>query len=150
MCWIGKNCPIVADKDISVFKIGVQKKSSKKIYSYFQFMIYELGITYRSDIVKYDGLHDPDCITILEGLHSYSMDVAVIQSKNKYDGSSYIKAVIKRNGNEKLLERYCLNNVEEYKLVVMDCIIPKGATYYKNEDGEIVSNLIKFVKINSI
>jgi hypothetical protein len=145
MCWNGDNRPIVSKKDIPVFKIGLQKKSSKKIYSYFQFMEYELGMTYKSNIniIDYDRWFRPDFISILEGLHSYSMDVDVV----KY-GGLYIKTVIKRNGNDKLLERYSINKIDEYNLVIMDCIVPKGATYYINEDGEVVSNLIKFVKIN--
>lgn len=126
MCWTGKKIRKVALNDIPVYKIGFYE-NEKSSTSYFQRFIYEAGKKYSSEVVlkcTYD-----DNVLIKEGLHSYSFktelerttDFLIVRNKLRY------------------VEGYPIN---EYKLCLAKiyCTIPRGAFYYENELGEIVSN----------
>jgi hypothetical protein len=135
MCWIGENKYRVAKDAIPVFKIGLSRKNIA--FSYFYYFKYEVGKTYYEDIIRYpyDVL---DKVIILEGLHSYSMDAKITQDND------YISVVF----NNTSIELYSNHFTRE--LCKIECTIPKGAVYYQNEYGELVSDSLKIEKIENI
>ncbi len=136
MCWISKKSiqPIIATEDISVIKV-----LSKHIRLYKEVLIspyygmeYKLDELYETDIKVEHG----DCITsISEGFHSYSL-----------------KCPLKKTSNALIVwTKDCTNVITGYidnvtPDTVYLAVIPKGATYYENDNGEIVSNQIKLLK----
>lgn len=127
MCWTSKPNATkqVAIKPIIVRKV-MKKDCNNKIYSpyrnyrYFRFIPYftKLEITRYSIYTK-----------INRGFHSYSSECTLY-----YNIDSSITVSI----NGQLLTDYPVG----CKYVIKKFLIPPGATYYKNERGEIVSNCI--------
>ena len=126
----------VALKNIHVFKVAKLVDTKEKrvdlgvselgIYSYYNLFKYNIGQLYKVKIKTNDLLGD---FTISEGLHSYS-------KKNKIVLNDYRCRVLNGSDKGKSIDSFCFNK----NLVVLDCIIPRGSVYYKNSDGEIVSN----------
>ena len=125
MCWFGLNKSIVAEKNIKVFKICLKKKG--KILSYYNEFVYEVGAEYSATF----GIRIKDFgrIAIYEGLHSYSSDCCL---------KIYKEGI------------YCDWFGRGEPIVKVDCIIPKGAIYYENEKGEIVSNRLEIVSVQDV
>ena len=148
MCWYGKlSSKQVAKKDIHCKKVIAYNPKEKYYYPYYvnrgKIKRYEIGNTYTSNLeIRNIRMSQADSLqhcNIEDGLHCYSWDVTV--EANKVDKSLF--AVICKEGvtyywYDKLLLRYP---------VLVDCIIPKGATYYENDYGEIVTDILKLVKV---
>ena len=138
MCWV---CEIEnlkihkAEKDINVYK--VVKEATKK-YCVSPFMDYTY---YPKDVppsLTLGVLIEPRSTfaKITEGYHSYSSVNFVCDSEIlSIDGRLY-KAI--QCGNHK--EMIAVANY----LYLATFIIPAGSTYFINEDGTIVSNMIKY------
>lgn len=164
MCWTSKTPPVeqIAEVDIPIFKVCLEEES-EGVISYYRYFKYELNHIYsvrklsvvkkcRKDghivytqLINGDGeiitiSHSSEIITPLEyriyqGFHSYS-------SKCKFENRDIEIKVFSRN---KLVGHYHYS-----KALVVKGYIPKGAKYYENEEGEVVSEQIKIVKKYSI
>ena len=141
MCWETKKHikPHVADKDLHVYKICLRQYNDGALpYYYPTRVFYEEGKTYAADhFVEPQPLHyDFVYMEIHHGMHSYSCKRQIkLYEKipcticSYFDGGSYLG-----NYNIKL------------NLLLALCSIPKGTTYYLNENGEYVSEFIKMDK----
>lgn len=133
--------PLEAKKDIIVYK-EVSKQKGKNIYeSIYNNFIWELNKLYKTDLKKdsrliyydeesmihYVSIPDNLLTSISEGFHS--MD------KNRArETTSY-------------------NEAYDFDSVVIECKIPKGSLYYKDETGLYVSNqliVLKEVKLKDL
>lgn len=126
---------MVADKPIRTFKVCTVEDTDT-VMSYYYDQEYRTGETYtlNRDIkpvtVKYE--RGSVCFyNINKGFHSYSPD----KIKMRHTRYGVIRA---ESTNRHILDYYDM----KYKLVRVDCTIPKGTTYYENEDGEFVSHTI--------
>lgn len=133
MCWISNSLPYVqiAEKDIPVFKILRRDLVS----AYFNFP-YNIGETYkiREINVHYWDIFEDEYV-IRAGFHSYDPSLVIAVS------DTYILKVL-------LISRgYRLDHFNAISFKIVDCIIPEGSKYYKNEYGEIVSDCIKICKV---
>lgn len=137
MCWKGYNVKHIAEKDIKVFKI-CKSMGDRSCISSFMGFIYEIEETYKSDLNVY--IHDNNITYIFEGLHSYSLDLLKILDKGYSGCFDYVEISYKGE----FIERY------EAKSCYVECIIPKGSTYYLNYKGEYVSDTIKILNIKPI
>ena len=134
MCWIGKNNRQSAKEDISVFKIV--NYDLRSFYYYFQ---YSKNATYRMNLRIPDK--PMNRIRIDCGFHSYVENEVFV--KYTYDNSVY--RIYSSNMH---LE---LDNFDNRDNVVkLNCIIPKGSVYYKNDNGEIVSDTLKVIDVEKI
>ena len=126
MCWITQQEPIeeLAKKDIPVYKIV---KSNLQAY-YFQEFKYAVGETFYSIMGWIDfqvyGVHA--FWQIGHGLHSYSYECPM-------EGPYVYNPTRTRR----------LSGYVHCKTAKLHCVIPKGSTYYVNNDGEYVSSYLK-------
>jgi hypothetical protein len=143
MCWAGNlTDKKIANKDIHVYKIVRRVEEGDKVTykAPFNPFYYKLGRMYRSEF----GIRSFDSfIEINEGFHSFSEDMLVrmndvnnIALYNKKNGGMMFCVYIKQTSAITSAFGPCGTPV------IMECIIPNGATYYENEFGEIVSNEI--------
>lgn len=130
MCWRSKKIvKCVAEEDINVFKIVTLYLNGKtKLTSYFFDHVYTLGQTVSSYIELC-----PNEKKIEKGLHSYDTSceigrLSVTPSVLVYDSD-------KGEENIGIYEQWSYAY-----LAKMNCVIPKGAVYYRNEYGEYVSD----------
>lgn len=145
MCWITlhkeRAIPKIADKDIKTFKVSLRKDNGTVVPYYF------------NDIETYaecdKKTQDPLKIcftgkywTIETGYHSYSKELWYATR-----GIVCIFAHCK-TGCGKMMSYY--PDTPKDKLVLIECTIPEGCTYYENEFGEIVSDTIRIDKIISL
>lgn len=149
MCWITRKkenaIGRIAEKDINVYKIMYEVKCN--LYSWYNNFPYEVNTTYIwNKKLKISRFFD--CWTIEKGFHSYSNESTIISKENnRAFGESF---VVRSHNNNELCDSYfvstgyCLRNIKK-----VECIIPKGAIYYENEGGEIVSNQIKITNLYS-
>lgn len=153
MCWVSHNEPVklVAEKDVPVFKIARIANDGNTILPYFyssrawytENTIYlEPGITPN---IKISGADKP--YTITKGLHSYSVENLRLQSYYHIDEvTKFIPLVRITTHKTTPMSQDVVVNGQTYNIpntAVMLCIIPKGATYYINEIGEIVSDTLE-------
>jgi hypothetical protein len=133
MCWNSKWSAKkqIAKDDFYVYKIV--RKTDTTIESFYLCFKYELGHLYgvpKSLEVNYKA----ECFYIVEGFHSYknkpTLKTAVINSKPRH----VFDVGIIRQGFD--IQYFNSNSC------VMTCKIPKGTTYYVNEEGEIVSECL--------
>ena len=124
MCWISNKIPIekIATENITVQKV-LNKTNSNELSSPIHSCIWKKR-------VKCEEISEPeqlfkDIWTIHSGFHS--CEKMCIVAGDWYCG----KELIFKKDNFDILCEF---------------IIPKGATYYKNENGSYVSNKLKFVK----
>lgn len=158
MCWISKTPPVeeIAKVNIPVFKVCNEKEGEGNgVISYYEYFKYELNRTYSISslsviksccedgpivyiqFIDNDGkitttANHSETITPLEyriyqGFHSYSSEC---EYYNQYVG---IKV---------FLENKLVGDYHYHKALVVKGYIPKGAKYYKNANGEIVSDAI--------
>lgn len=132
-----------ADKDVSVFKIvktnGSDTDSAK---SFFYDKVYKIGKTYTS---KIKGIG----ITINKGLHSYETENVGFIKDNEI---VYLKTKI-FNGKVIFSIPLYKDSVTDYLLdnmLIMHCIVPKGARYITNSKGKVVSNKLKVLSFSRI
>ena len=138
MCWV---CEIEnlkihkAEKDINVYK--VVKEATKK-YCVSPFMDYTY---YPKDVppsLTLGVLIEPRSTfaKITEGYHSYSSVNFVFDSVVEGIFGGYVKTI--QCGNRKEIFRV------DNSLYLATFIIPVGSVYFINEEGVIVSNMIKY------
>ena len=120
----------IAEKDIKVYKICVN--TDHIVVSYFRKYIYvPLEITHEISItfVEEFGLN-----YVADGYHSYK-------------SCKWYPHVSKYNELAAVIEDTYRTYHYKSPVVIAEFIIPKGAIYYENTNGEIVSNKIMFTGI---
>lgn len=140
MCWKSneKKASQIAGEDILVYKIMLRNPDSKMFWSLYYKMGYELGKVYTTCID--DPLYAKNIMTIRKGFYSYDDKKTEI---SEGPNSWHINPKDNKYGFLDIV--VCPSDFldNEYKeLVAVECIIPKGACYYENELGEIVSDRI--------
>jgi hypothetical protein len=149
MCWYGKLLSKqVAKKDIHCKKVIAYNPKDKYYFPYYviygDIRRYEIGKTYTSNLeIRNIRMSHVDLLQhchIEDGLHCYSWDVTVVA--NKVDNSAF--TITAKTGG---IAYYSFDEPQLRYPILVDCIIPKGATYYENDYGEIVTNTLKLVKI---
>lgn len=128
MCWIGKKGPIILDKDMSVFKIVVNK--GVDIYSYYQSFLYQLNKLYTTELDVQNA--NGSILLINRGFHSYSTKCSVEKIDNYY---ITVHSTLDCYDNEICYDRSAI-------ILIQSCIIPSGSTVYINKFGEVVSDKI--------
>ena len=156
MCWITKNVTnrLIAENDIPVFKIGrVSGDNAVAPYFFNNGMGYRENTTYSADCV----IKTRPCVhgsgmrrTIDKGIHSYLP--RNIRLKPDYIATFGVIVPTVRVFTVKTTATSpdVLRDGQKYLItiaVVMLCVIPKGATYYINEVGEVVSDRIRVVRM---
>lgn len=139
MCWTGNDTSIrkIAERDFYVYKIG--RASDKGFKSLYQNFIYEpKEINKKVELNPIQFFKDESSYVIYEGYHSYK-DIAMPYS----DLRSYYRTIYLG----KIAEDIRLYNI--YSIATF--IIPKGAIYIINAQGEVVSDKImytgKYIKL---
>jgi hypothetical protein len=135
MCWICNNKPerLIAKECITVYKV-VQIYPDGKILSYFNDFPYKLGGIYNTVItVKHLKDGHNDFYFIEEGFHSYNYQLEIGIDPFPQTPIAYGKSSARYYG------------VGIYGML---CVIPKGAEYYVNEYGDIVSTAIKPIALS--
>ena len=128
MCWVGKEVECIAEKDIVTFKLlNIHKK---ELRSYYRSFLYKLNTLYETRLEK--QISNNDTIEISEGFHSYDIKCLVDKSYGLY-------GVFSAKEGEK---DWYIESVSTPDVVFVKSIIPKGSIYFRNIDGEIVSNKI--------
>ena len=119
---------MIATKDIICYKI-VRKLNDKlndykgAFMSEYQYFVYEPKVIYKLGGMLKVHSASPTLSLITKGFHSYSRLSSVNNSIN-------------------LKEEW-----GKYDLSIVECIIPKGSTYYyNNSEHEYVSDSIKIIK----
>ena len=135
MCWVGqKTDKKIAQEDIRCKKVllGAPKEI---YYAYFhEYFEYEFGKLYKAEIkpqiANYDdtNLGNWEVCNINEGLHCYSWNIKV---ERLCGGALSITDI---RGREATYPPRI------FKPVLVECTIPKGAEYWENDSGVIVSN----------
>ena len=136
MCFIGikppGNISNITEEPIEVYKV-LRKNSLGELYApYIYGFNYMLGKIYETTIEFLDISERH--IKIGKGFHSYSKE-CISTLNTEWVGVASI------TGGTKLLG--FVISIRSY--TVVKCIIPKGATYYENKYGEIVSNKLQIV-----
>jgi hypothetical protein len=146
MCWKGRiSWGVRAAEDIRTRKIVSLDLKTNNYVPYYcrkSKVVYEVGNTYYASIHTYPVKDDCTCdCNIHEGLHSYDWNVPFRKERGKW-----YKTRI--HGWSLVFMDYIDHRSDEHTTPVMvECIIPKGTLYYKNHQGEIVSEALKIVKI---
>lgn len=127
MCWvsycINNMNKHIAKKDTKVYKVAMKGCTDVAIAPYYINFEYELGITYgKLESLKPTYFPHDEC-RINEGFHSYRTFERILKVKS-FKSHPLYKA-----------------------LAVYMAIIPKGAEYYVNEKGEVVSNQLKIIEL---
>lgn len=143
MCWYtgNKNYRVarIAEKDIRVFKIV--ELDDNKIQAYFQDFIYGL-VDSEENIVSWTelfphSLYFDSNSAIGIGYHSYSEKVFTYP--------------VARDNMFPFIDRLCIADsfyILDPAIRIMECVIPAGTEYFINEQGEIVSEIIRPIKIH--
>ena len=143
MCWKSKEKKTsqIAGEDIFVYKVMLQNPDTGRYKSLYYEMEYEPGKVYSTYMEPIDvgPLCEKCRIMINKGFHSYNADKTEIVKGISMNHWSI---------NSKETKDFWLDMIygfsyldDEYKeLVAVKCIIPKGACYYENELGEMVSD----------
>lgn len=141
MCWRTKQNiflrPIKTKGDIPIFKICRYIRNEDYILSFHQDFLYNLNKVYTLETPYIDLNWTTTTASIYEGFHSYITDCKL------YDnlvGHLYVMGI-----NAERIGCYPKSQV-----VKVFGYIPKGSTYYINENGECVSNLICLTKIERL
>jgi hypothetical protein len=105
----------IATKNIVCYKVVRIYQKSNYMYTYYQEAIAELGETYFSNII----IEDDNGLTVEKGLHSFT-------------DLSYAMKFIKIRPD----------NYNYTKLLIIKCVIPKGAEYY---EGKFIDHLYGYI-----
>lgn len=137
MCWIGnlKSVAKIAEKDIKVYKIVTI--IDHNLYSVFKNYKYRLGVEEKASL-SISRLHK---LMITHGLHSYSEDCKI------HDTCTEVNVIVK---NTDCMTCCMYTKVSTYTLCKLECVIPKGAVYYCNKNGEMVSDRLLPIKVAEI
>ena len=160
MCWtyydLNDKSPqkLRATKDIHVFKIAFVDEDNTVIPYFYSdtSLVYEEGKSYHSPLDEpiYQLLNkkDPSQYYIINhGLHSYNAKKCKFVIKKPSETSL---SIVVLNDNEIFLGCFNIGQILNGKMAVMDCSIPKGATYYENEYGEMVSDSLRIDKMTIV
>ena len=119
-------------------------------------LAYEVGKLYKQEMVV-ERCYDDTSKVVNVGFHSYSMERTSVKRKTKHFGLDLdlYRIYTKMGGCFDYYLDGKLNNFEvtngflSHETIVINgvvhfvkCVIPKGAEYFENEKGEIVSNEI--------
>lgn len=157
MCWRTNESVVLkkAEKDIKTFKILYARKKKFLFYtygidiiSYFMKFPYELNKQYSimNHLVPFRSGSE---YIICDGFHSYSSKYCKVKLSNNdlYD----IKVRFESPDENFLILDYSSGIIRKrYKTVIAHAIIPKGAKYAFNEEGECVSDKIIITDIEEI
>ena len=113
----------IADKDITVYKI-VASFTKDTFITLFKHTHVELGQTYDSTLDRPIPTNFFNLYIVEKGLHSF---------KRKEDAFEYAKKI----------------SFLGIKLIILECIIPKGSEYYKgifSKYSSYASNQLKYIK----
>ena len=151
MCWNTKierfSKQKTADCDIPCFKVCHVGSLTGKAISPYHYKIYEEGVTYTEQMDEpehlspkgpFKSLHDN--WNISKGLHSYKGENVEVKFE-KYKKLIIARRFTSDTGHSYTYRRLCI----EYRIV--KCVIPKGAHYYENEKGELVSDSLKVISV---
>ena len=134
MCWQGKNVPLIADKEINVFKLVLVNEDGVITSVYHRNHIWKLGKIYTTSVKGTPiGNHEA---RVYKGFHCYSVKDVFLEL---VDANKIIHV---RHLFKNLDSFWRQDRTYGYHVSVMECTIPKGALYYKNEYGEIVTDRI--------
>lgn len=146
MCWIGKGPAKIAEKDIVVYKLGYIIETTKEFRSLYQnYAYYPKGlnkvvtlvpIVYTTEVSK---LQSSETGIIYSGYHSYKSISLPFNGLGISFRTILLGTIIKER----------INICNSYYIATF--IIPKGATYIINAQGEVVSDEIiytgKYIKL---
>ena len=161
MCWTCKKPDRkLANTNIHVFKL-VYYDMAGNIYSVYNNFKYEINWLYTKHIPKKFKFEidneTGDRIIRGEMFHSYKYSKIYFKIKDNLFDAYKSKIVLFTTHRSGIAFKHAILDImftysQKYdcKLGVMKCIIPKGATYYLNSDGEYVSNAIKPYKLIDI
>lgn len=128
--------PRKAESDIRTFKVCRLNASFKEAYPYhYPFTeSYKVGRQYGMDADAISVIDN----SIYKGYKTYD------EEKNLYMMSAATnKVCVVARDTSTAIGYYGCSSRPPMKTTIMKCIVPKGAIYYENEFGEIVSNQIK-------
>ena len=136
MCWIGDLSSVakIAEEDIKVYKIA--SIIDHHLYSAIREYKYQLGIEEKANLCISRSYN----LTITCGLHSYSEDCKIYDTRTEV-------SVVAKNCNS-LAAEYSKSTT--YMYCKLECVIPKGAVYYCNRYGEMVSDRLLPIKVTQI
>lgn len=144
MCWYSKKESIkkVAENDVPCFKV-VQMEDDGSLVSVYYGKVYKPKRTYKHKnlIPKKLVYQSFNEYRISKGLHSYATDVEI--TNNCIGTIIMVKGLVP-------IGRIPLWFSNNYKFAKVNCIIPKGAEYYENEQGEYVSTQLKVIGYEEI
>lgn len=135
MCWIGTKETAVmgetAAEDITVYKVMMRNEDG--LCSYVQRYRYEAGREYALGRRLHAVERGCGDFLIDVGFHSYGSECGVSVRSNICT-ICYAK-------------RQCYYSLQCYSIVnliaIVECVIPEGSVYFKNAEGEFVSNRIR-------
>ena len=137
MCW---TCCIenlkaqIAEEDINVYKV-VKKADKESCISLF------IEYTYLKDIQS--------SLTLKVIIEPHSNFAKIEEGYYSYSSVSFVCDSVRRSINGKLYKAMqCGNRKEMFRvdnsLYLATFVIPAGSVYFINEDGVIISNIIKY------
>ena len=152
MCWKGSTQQRkVADKDIEVYKVMYKYQDKYLPYYKYSEFHYEPGTLYTQELIPLSiSFYSPDLCDIKIGFHSYShkSTIPMITNSNCIRISTPRGTLIAeyRGYSSETMDIYptwyCGKIEVNREIHIVMCVIPQGATYYENGQGEIVSNRI--------
>lgn len=134
MCWTGNLNLKKTEVDIPIFKIMEIGDNRETMYSYYCKSQYNIGELKTSDIIP-EGrdIYSPMYYRIRIALHSYNLSKFEIEGE-----TSFLIRNIETGHAVDSYPFYCN---------VVKGIIPKGAYYCENEEGEIISDKLIMTEI---
>ena len=140
----------IAKKDIKVIKFALRDISNAKpqpVRPYFYThtgVVYEEGRRYYSNI---EAHNIDNVLSINNGLHSFHKKLVITKKNQDATVTNWFRVEVislLTLGTETFST---MSSDPDNLLVRMECHIPKGATYFVNLDGEIVSDSLVVDKI---
>lgn len=137
MCWFSNKykVPNIAEEDIIVYKVMLLRDGYRnELISFYYSKRYVIGKEYIEETETVEPVYLYH-YSINKGFHSYSLEKTT--EKECYNYCQIWSGTT-------LLDYVNLGIDVHYgeTLVAVECIIPKGSTYYENDLGEIVSDRI--------
>jgi len=131
MCWIGNlTDKKIASEAVTVYKILAWDGLNRKYVAPYQRTEYKIGKMYTISSLIPTKHCFGEYYLINEGFHTFNKDCLV-----RY-GSCRDAIIYGQNGVERMIIGGSLTDLA----VIAKCTIPKGATYYENSRGVIVSD----------
>ena len=159
MCWITyftkHGTPIKAENDVKVFKVCTIDRDGYAIPYYMHFnsrLKYEKGVTYHlpikleifknsTELLSLGGFHAD------YGFHAYSSQHCQYGKSGEYILTSDIEVLTVSDVDDK--HRCDCYRPQYYGNAILECSIPEGTIYYENENGEIVTEVLRVDNIKT-